>query len=113
VDLALLGHAPIHGEQRSVQKVERGARPWSRRRGTGTSRGGGRARTDTGARRDKKRGGAATMESQGPRRESLGWGKKLREREKEKKDSGRIFLFCQEQARVKIKEPGAALEKIS
>jgi hypothetical protein len=53
------------------------------------------------------------MESQGPRRESLGWGKKLREREKEKKDSGRIFLFCQEQARVKIKEPGAALEKIS
>jgi hypothetical protein len=52
----------------------RGARPWSRRRGTGTVRGGGRARADAGAGRDKQRGGAATMESQGPWRESLGWG---------------------------------------
>jgi hypothetical protein len=43
----------------------------------------------------------------------LAGGKKLREREKEKKDSGRIFLFCQEQVRVKIKEPGAALKRIS
>jgi hypothetical protein len=73
VDLALLGHAPIHGEHRSAQKVERGARPWGRRRGTGTARGGGRAGADTGAGRDKQRGGTTTMESQGPRREPLGW----------------------------------------
>jgi hypothetical protein len=91
--LALPGHAPIHGEQRSAQKVEeRGHGVEGEEQGRcgeeaelGLTPGLG-ATSREGARRPWKARDRGGSRSAG--------GKKLREREEEKKDSGRIFLFC-------------------